>query len=91
MNKLWSEFAKSQGLEYVASVFPGFKYYYRDVGLPRDENQFYERILNSLAYTTFIRVDTWNDFGENTFVEPSQKEGFKYFETLKDALSNAFG
>jgi len=44
MNKLWSKFAKEKNLEYVASISPGFKYYYEEKGLPRSVEGFKEMI-----------------------------------------------
>jgi hypothetical protein len=33
-----------------------------------------------------IRIDTWNDFGEWSYVEPTQKEAFTYLEKLREVL-----
>jgi len=88
MNKLWSNFAREKNLEYIASISPGFKYYYEKKGLPRSAEQFKEMIKNSLTYTRIIRIDTWNDFGENTFIEPSEKESFSYLISLKTMLED---
>ncbi|MEM0237894.1 MAG: hypothetical protein QXP97_07610 [Desulfurococcus sp.] len=87
MNELWYRFSLEISKQYVASISPGFKRYYENVGIPRNIEEFRERILDSLKYTKFLRIDTWNDFAEGTFIEPSQKEGLSYIETLAKTLS----
>ncbi|RFA94312.1 hypothetical protein CGL52_14485, partial [Pyrobaculum aerophilum] len=87
MNELWYKFSLEISKQYVASISPGFKRYYENIGIQRNLEEFKERILNSLNYTKFLRIDTWNDFAEGTFIEPSQKDGFRYIEALRNALS----
>jgi len=33
-----------------------------------------------------LKIDTWNDFGEWTYIEPTRKEGFAYLEELRDVF-----
>jgi hypothetical protein len=33
-----------------------------------------------------LKIDTWNDWGEWSYFEPTVKEGFAYLETLKSLL-----
>ncbi|RLG60946.1 hypothetical protein DRN86_01185 [Candidatus Geothermarchaeota archaeon] len=53
--------------------------------MPKDEERFAEMLkiaLEVMGNRREIRIDTWNDFYENTFVEPSEKDGFTYLEII---------
>jgi hypothetical protein len=91
----WRTYAKGLGLHFVPTVIPGFDntYSWGPVGsLPytRSVEKFQERLRIASKYVDelkMIRIDTWNDFGEWTYIEPSDKTGFDYLHTLKNAVT----
>jgi len=90
MTVKWSEWVKNVGKSYVSSIIPGFKYVGETKGIPRDINRIGKQLLYSLDITKLIRIDTWNDFRENTFIEPSQNDGFNYLYKIREILVNKF-
>jgi len=93
----WKDFATQRGKYFVFTVSPGFDNSYSWGGpqtpLPRSPQKFKERLSIELSflgnsYYKEIRVDTWNDFGEWTYVEPSRIEGFDYLFILKEILTS---
>jgi len=93
----WKDFAAQRGKYFVFTVSPGFDNSYSWGGpqtpLPRSPQKFKERLSIELSflgnsYYKEIRVDTWNDFGEWTYVEPSRIEGFDYLFILKEILTS---
>jgi uncharacterized protein YxeA len=60
--------------------------------LPRSPELFRERLEISLKhiknypYFAIIRVDTWDDWYEDTQIFPSQEEGFVYLDIIKGLL-----
>jgi hypothetical protein len=53
---------------------------------------FKNMLLVSLKYAIsnkeikIVRIDTFNEFGEATGIEPSTEEGFTYLQALKSVL-----
>jgi hypothetical protein len=90
MTEEWSKWTKEIGKSYVSSVIPGFKYVGEPKGIERNINRIKNQLLYSLDITKLIRIDTWNDFGENTFIEPSQKDGFNYLSKVHEILIEKF-
>ena len=90
--KSWREFARLNKKFFTFTVIPGFSYIDKEGSkLPRSAQEFERRIkiiLHLLSDQRYreIRIDTWNDFGENTYVEPSRKEGFSYLNVLRETL-----
>jgi hypothetical protein len=80
----------------VPSSIPGFDNRLAPWGdptsipLPRDPNKFKERVNISLKYMNselkMFRIDTWNDWYENTQIEPSSNDGLLYLKILKEVL-----
>ena len=93
----WSKFLINENLHIVPSVLPGFKFIYvyatqEVVPLPKSPDKFKERLEIALNYMDLnirmIRIDTWNDWGEWTNIEPDTKYYFKLLEVLKETLEN---
>ena len=91
----WSSFLKKQDVGFVPSAIPGFDeiYIYYEPDLPptpKTPSLFKERLEIALRYMDpglkMIRIDTWNDWGEWSNVEPTSEEGFVFLETLKEVL-----
>lgn len=88
----WARFAGREGLEFVPSVIPGFdqrRVRWGDptsVPLERSPKRFRKRlevIRPWLSRHRLLRIDTWNDFFENTQIEPTRSEGFAYLEEVR--------
>lgn len=86
----------------MASVYPGYNPYYGRGGWPTDGlsqpitangtstlGQLLDMALGSSA--NFIQLNTWNDFGEDTVLEPSVGDGFSMLETLQQKLGVPYG
>jgi hypothetical protein len=86
MTNEWAKWVKSIGKIYVSSVVPGFKYIWESDGISRSISRIKNQIELSFSHTNIITIDTWNDFAENTFVEPSRKEGFNYLNKIHEIL-----
>ena len=87
MTDEWSRWVKTIGKLYVSSVVPGFRYIWESVGIERKVDRIKDQLVYSLELTRLITFDTWNDFAENTFIEPSQKEGFLYLDEIHKIFS----
>lgn len=93
---IWSRFAERNNLGFVPSIIPGFdnSYSWGPPDLPpieRTPEKFKERLEIARKYLDkglkTLRIDTWNDFGEWSYIEPSTKTGFIYLEILKSFLA----
>ncbi|HYC86211.1 MAG TPA: glycoside hydrolase family 71/99-like protein [Chryseosolibacter sp.] len=78
----------------VGSAYPGFRDFYKQGGW--GENYFliehngtatFEQTLDlALENATHIQLNTWNDYGEGTMIEPTAEFGYAYLTTLQSAL-----
>jgi hypothetical protein len=89
----WSNTAKVYGKLFMPSVIPGFVQVMRDEPkLPRNPDMFYRelKVADKTAYSPYgfqiIKVDTFNDFGESTAIEPTREEGFIFSKKIKESL-----
>jgi hypothetical protein len=94
--KVWSKLALKYSKTFVPSIIPGF-INLRDPDspkLPRKPEMFKAMVLTALKYSTtragekIIKIDTYNEFGEATGIEPTREEGFAYLEVLRSILMN---
>jgi hypothetical protein len=91
---VWYEFTKKEDRSFIPTIIPGFdnSYSWGPPGLPpieRSPEKFMGRLKIASRYLDsprIIRIDTWNDFGEWSYVEPTQKEAFTYLEKLREVL-----
>jgi hypothetical protein len=92
--KTWYEFCKNEGKSLITSILPGFdasrsKNATKHIPLERSPGKFEERLKIALKYSysnasaPIVRIDTFNDFGENTHTEPTIDELFSYLYILK--------
>ncbi len=81
------------GESIVGVAFPGFHDVYAEAGLhasygyinDRDGKTFEETLELALkSNSQLIQIATWNDFGEGTVIEPSQRFGYRYLEELQN-------
>ena len=92
--KEWKAFTKSSGKIFIVTVTPGFDNSYSwggpQVPLPRSPELFGKRLRIAMKYLDEehreVKIDTWNDYGEWSYIEPSQNEGFVYLDVLKQVL-----
>jgi hypothetical protein len=94
--KNYSNYLNEINVPLVPSSIPGFDNRLAPWGNPnsipllRDPYKFKERLSIALKYMNpqlkMIRIDTWNDWYENTQIEPSLNEGLLYLQILKEIL-----
>jgi len=92
--RAWRDFAHGRGLKFIPPVIAGFdnSYSWGPTGFPvvRDPALFEKRMRIASKYVDDdlkqIRIDTWNDFGEWTYIEPSSTTGFEFVDLLKKTL-----
>jgi hypothetical protein len=92
---VWSELANKYNRYFIPSIIPGF-INLRDLSypiLPRNLKMFNKELEVALQYASsptknvsMIRVDTFNEFGEATGIEPTQEEVHSYIEVLFNLL-----
>jgi len=92
----WSAYALSRGKCLVPTVSPGFDRthdpsFNQPRAVSRDSERFARLLRTALASAIAlgcgeVRIDTWNDFYEATFIEPSVSEGFAYLEAVRSAV-----
>lgn len=99
-NERWANFSQQNNREFMPSVIPGFDQRWvswgnhTSVPLERSPERFRERLEIVKPFLTgrrLLRIDTWNDFFENTVIEPTQEEGFAYLEELRQFRARVMG
>jgi hypothetical protein len=87
--EIWSEFTKEKERYFISSILPSFISGEANI-LPRDATKFEIRLKNCIKFIDkrkpILRIDTWNDWLETTYIEPSLSEGFTYLRVLKSQL-----
>jgi hypothetical protein len=86
----WSNFAKEKGKYFIPSILPSFIVSGEANRLPKDISKFEIRLKNCITIMDkrkpILRVDTWNDWPETTYLEPSVSERFMYLSILKSQV-----
>jgi hypothetical protein len=89
----WSSMAKSLGVNFIPSVLPGFHRLSNPDWpvLPKSTDRLRNQIDIAMKYLDprirLAFITTFNDWTENTQIEPSVEDGFKYLQTLRDTLA----
>lgn len=86
----------------IASVYPGFKTYYAAGGwggptwqIPHNGTSTFNATLDLALATsnTYLQLNTWNDYGEGTMIEPTDSVnngfGYSFLTTLQQKLGVA--
>ena len=86
----------------IASVYPGFKTFYANGGwggptweIPHNGTTAFNATLDLALATNndYIQLNTWNDYGEGTMIEPTDSVnngfGFSYLKILQQKLGVA--
>jgi hypothetical protein len=100
--KGWRNISKNYSKLFIPSIIPGFTDP-RDpetIPYPRNIENFKKAIELALQYSytpylkgkpkIIIRVDTFNEWGEDTGIEPTVSEQMSYLESLKEKLNSYF-
>lgn len=89
----WSTISKRLGVHFVPSVLPGFHRIANPEWpvLPRSTERLRNQIHVAMKHIDpslpLALVTTFNDWTENTQVEPSVEEGFSYLQVIRDELA----
>jgi hypothetical protein len=87
----WKNVADRIGIDFIPTAIPGFhKFIYPDMPqLPRSIEFFRAQLQVAKEFVgkaKMINITTFNEWFENTAVEPSQREGFIYLQALRDSI-----
>jgi hypothetical protein len=98
----WRDISKNYSKLFIPSIIPGFTDP-RDpktIPYPRNIDNFKKAIELALQYSytpylkgkpkIIIRVDTFNEWGEDTGIEPTVSEQMSYLEALKEKITSYF-
>jgi hypothetical protein len=87
----WANSAKSNNVSFIPSVMPGFRkppHFQNFATTPRDMEFFKSQLEIGRQYTDplikMLFVSTFNDWTENTGVEPTLNEEFAYLQALEN-------
>jgi hypothetical protein len=96
MEPLWQRAASGGELPIIPCVSPGWdsRPWYGDRGLVRTEcsPRKFGRLCRTLAQYAdpalgLVLVGTWNEFGEGTYVEPTEERGCSFLDAMQRAFS----
>jgi len=85
---IWKDFSEERGEVFIPTVTPGFDHSYSWGGpdvvpLPLSIERFKKSFEIAIKYTSpsyrEVRIDTWNDFGEWSYIEPTKKKNSVIF------------
>jgi len=91
----WSSMSKGLGVHFVPSVLPGFHRIANPEWpvLPRSAERLRNQIQVAMKHIDpslpLALVTTFNDWTENTQVEPSVEDGFSYLQVIRDELAGS--
>jgi hypothetical protein len=88
---IWSRLATKYGWAFIPSIIPGFVNLRDEFTeeLPRSTQMFLKILKSSFKYgytpegIKILKIDTFNEFGEATGIEPTREEKFSFLETLR--------
>jgi len=92
----WTSAAHSVGVEFVPFAYPGYDDSHlvdRPVGYgytPRSPEFFSSELKMAIDFADenrLLGIVEFDGWGENTYIEPSVEDGFKYLQTLRDTLA----
>jgi hypothetical protein len=91
--KVWNRLAAKYSKVFIPSIIPGF-INLRDPeshSLPRNKDMFRNELEVAVSNAfpqsmKIVKIDTYNEFGEATGIEPTIEEGFSYLLVLKELL-----
>lgn len=92
----WSSYARQLGVHFIPTAMPGFisiRPWEKDKPtLPKSTKRFADQLKIGMEFLDddirCLFVTTWNDYAENTNIEPTVQEGYNYLKLLRDAVSS---
>lgn len=94
---LWAKAAEQHGVAFVPDVIPGFD----DTAvrpaaahpvIPRSTELFSAQLSDALAFasgpTRLVMITSWNEWHEDTSIEPSQEFSLDYLTALRNAITS---
>ncbi len=95
---LWADAASREGVAFVPDVIPGFD----DTAvrpqaahpvIPRSPELLSAQLQDALAVASgparVVMITSWNEWHEDTSIEPSEEAGLAYLEALRDIVTTA--
>lgn len=79
----------------MAGAYPGFKTFYAAGGwggptwsIPHNGTNTFEATMNLAlsGSSSYIQLNTWNDYGEGTMIEPTNEFGYSFLTMLQNKL-----
>ena len=76
----------------IAGAYPGFRDFYQQGGwgaglfvINHDGTATFQKTLDmaSASKSAIIQINTWNDFGEGTMIEPTREFNFRFLELIQ--------
>ena len=85
--RLWIKIAEKQGTTFIPNILPGFDEANHPV-IPRSVELFNAQFTSAKEFASaensIIMVTSWNEWHENTSIEPTEEEGTAYLEVLRN-------
>jgi hypothetical protein len=93
--QMWSSYAHQLGVHFIPSAMPGFVTIYPPQSdkpvLSKSTKRFADQLKVGMDFLDdeirCLFVTSWNDYAENTNIEPTVQEGYSYLKILRDAVS----
>jgi hypothetical protein len=60
--------------------------------VPKSVGFFESNLKTALGFvgkSRILNIVSWDEWGENSYIEPSVEDGFKYLQTLRDILATS--
>jgi len=92
----WRQIAKGTGVNFIPVATPGFQSTrpsQKDLPvLPKSPDRFRRQMEICKKYVDetipMLLASTFNDWAENTTIEPTVEEGFQYLQVMKESVSS---
>jgi len=90
----WSSYAHQLGVHFIPTAMPGFisirPSEKNNPVLPKSTKRFADQLKIGIDFLDddirCLFVTTWNDYAENTNIEPTVQEGYSYLQTFRNTL-----
>ena len=95
---IWADAARQQGVAFVPDVIPGFddtevRPQAAHPVIPRSPALFADQLREALVLASgpvrMVMITSWNEWHEDTSIEPSEAFGMEYLEVLRDLVREA--
>ena len=94
--QVWSSYARELGVHFIPTAMPGFVSIRPSEKnkpvLSKSTKRFADQLKIGMDFLDdeirCLFVTSWNDYEENTDIEPTVQEGYSYLKILRDAISS---